>query len=277
MSIVKTAISKLTNTIPIQLLTEAFTYDYLSPYRKLKDNSYLPLETHIEDEVWSGLVYHDINNEAGQSLEIDIGGISPRPYSHTRLGSLSGLVFHVPESRRDGRNIISISTSSTNMYNLGGNISPNNTGRTLFENLSNKLLDHTVGVSGVTTPPTLAFLGGNNILVYGNYLMFNSLRVRCELENDKNLQNFQRNYANKFYLLIEQATKMLIFNRLALHIDQAKISGGFELGRFRDIVDGYSDADKLYQEQLEEWGKVALFNDDEAYLTHLNLISGGIG
>lgn len=279
MSIVKRTIRKLTNTIPIQLLNEAFSYDYhLAPTRQLKLTSHLPIETHIEDEVWTGMVYHDINDMAGQSVEIELGGITPKPYVHTRLGNISGMVFHVPEHLRDGRNILSVTAASSNLYNVGGNIAPGaNYGRTFLDSLANKMLDHATGVQGQTTPPTIAYIGCNNILVYGNYLSLLTLRVRCDIENDINLSNFDRNASNAFYLLMEQATKMMIYNRLSIPIDQARLEGGFELGRFREILDGYSDADKLYQELLAQWPIVALFNDDEDYHSHLNLISGGVG
>jgi hypothetical protein len=277
MSIVQEVIRKLTNTIPTQLLYEAFTYDYHSgPYRQLKMNNYLPLTTHIEDDVWLGMVYHDINSRAGQSMEVDLGGLTPKPYVHTRLGNLTGMVFHVPSERRDNRNIISVRQGSNNIYNLGGNLFSGASQSTLMEGLLGKMLDHTAGMPGMTLAPTVAYLGGNNILVYGNYVNYYSLRIRCEIENDVDLLNFQRSTSNDLYLLMEQATKMMIFQRLALPVDQAKMVGGFEIGRFREILDGYSDADKLYQEQLEEWGKVAHFNDDEDYQIHLNLISGGL-
>jgi hypothetical protein len=146
-----------------------------------------------------------------------------------------------------------------------------------MEGLANKLLNHTAGMPGMTNAPTVAYIGGNNIIVYGNFVNYYTLRIRCEIENDPNLLNFGRRSSNHLYLLMEQATKMMIYQRLGLAVDQAKMVGGFEIGRFREILDGYSDADKLYQEQLEEWGKVAIFNDNEDYFSHLNLISGGVG
>lgn len=278
MSIVKEVVRKLTDVIPNQLLYEAFTYDYHSgPYRALKVNSYLPLTEHIEDEVWRGRVYTDINSQSGQSMEIDLGGLVPKPYAHTRLGNLSGMIFHIPEDRRDGRNIISVIQGTSNIYNLGGNIA-NGVGQTsLMEGLASKMLNHVAGMPGLNTPPTVAYIGANNIIVYGNFVQYYTLRIRCEIENDPDLINFGRRSSNQLFLLMEQATKTMVFNRLALPVDQARMVGGFEIGRFREVLDGYSDADKLYQELLEEWGRVAHFNDNEDYFSHLNLISGGIG
>ncbi|MOA51142.1 hypothetical protein D3C78_1742520 [compost metagenome] len=72
------------------------------------------------------------------------------------------------------------------------------------------------------------------------------------------------------------ATKAYIFTNIALPMDQAELSGGMALGRFKEIVDGYADAYEQYEQYFEEtWRKVAIFNDPEANKRHLKLLTGG--
>ena len=50
-----------------------------------------------------------------------------------------------------------------------------------------------------------------------------------------------------------------------IDIGEAELSGGRELGRYNQVVDGYSDADKQYEDYLEaKWPKIAMLGDDES-------------
>jgi len=52
--------------------------------------------------------------------------------------------------------------------------------------------------------------------------------------------------------------------------------GGMALGRIKEIVDSYADANELYQEYLmTKWQKIALMQDSSSVGRYMKLLIGG--
>ena len=59
-------------------------------------------------------------------------------------------------------------------------------------------------------------------------------------------------------------------------MDIRQLMGGQQIGRFKDVIDQYADAEELYQTYMtEKWEKVALMNDQQAYTRLLRVMIGG--
>ena len=90
--------------------------------------------------------------------------------------------------------------------------------------------------------------------------------LRCLLANDENFSHLQIRSIPYFTRLCELATKAYIYNEYTIKMDKGRIEGGAEIGRFREIVDGYADAEEMYQEYLlNTWQKVSFMNDRESF------------
>ena len=58
-------------------------------------------------------------------------------------------------------------------------------------------------------------------------------------------------------------------------MDKGRLEGGAELGRFREVIDSYSDAEEQYQDYLlNTWQKVAFMNDRESYERFTKMMIG---
>jgi hypothetical protein len=79
-----------------------------------------------------------------------------------------------------------------------------------------------------------------------------------------------------FCKLVEYAVKAFIYNEYIIEVDMGELRGGHNLGKFKDIIEGYSDAEELYSTYLtEKWQKIAFQNDRESLTRFLKLTVGG--
>jgi hypothetical protein len=99
--------------------------------------------------------------------------------------------------------------------------------------------------------------------------------LRCILANDEDYNNLQMRSVLAFCKLVELAVKAYIYNEYIVRIDMAFLSGGQEIGRFKEVVDTYSDSELAYEEYLKNvWTKVAFMNDPETFTKLLKLQIG---
>ena len=66
---------------------------------------------------------------------------------------------------------------------------------------------------------------------------------------------------------MQRCAYTLVRHLFTIHIitlDRGFISGGQELGKFKEIIEGYSDYDQIYRDFIKEkWMKAAFMNDRE--------------
>lgn len=115
----------------------------------------------------------------------------------------------------------------------------------------------------------------NTILIRDSMASITDGYLRCILMNDENMSHLQLKAIPKFCHLVVLAVKSYIYNNYSVLIDEAYLSGGQELGKFKDIVDGYADAEELYQEYLStKWGVISMLNDRESKTRFIKLMTG---
>jgi hypothetical protein len=74
--------------------------------------------------------------------------------------------------------------------------------------------------------------------------------------------------------LVEFAVKAYIYNELIVDIDMGELQGGQQLGIFKQIVEGYADAEQNYQDKLKSWMAISVMNDTPAFHRYLKLSVG---
>jgi len=132
-------------------------------------------------------------------------------------------------------------------------------------NVGLKAMDTVTGQSPYFSAK-LSLIAENTILVRYNDFSQEPGFIRCIIQNDEDLLNISPRSYNHFSKLVVLAVKSYIYKELFIRVNAAKLSGGQELGTFKELIDQYADAEEEYQLYLREvWMKVSFMSDDESY------------
>lgn len=120
-------------------------------------------------------------------------------------------------------------------------------------------------------------VGDNVIHVMDTTAIPTRVFLRCWVTHDDQLTHLMPTTYPHFAKLCLFAVKAHIYVNSQIVMDRGFIVSGGELGRFKDIVDGYSDANENYNTFLmEKWRKIALLNDQVASARHAKIVTGGL-
>ncbi len=263
MNVIKKALDEIRFEIPRQILVQAFTDPELVRY-----GSSISLDTLIREAVIDARVVPDCNLSGGVTTNIPLHGLTPE------YTDITTLIYRIPKSLTQGRTITTALEVTIGDLSLLGNAA-------LVAQSNSGLVTAAQGLLTANKPvysPATAYvrlIGENTIMVSENYQLPTNLYLRCVLENDSAFSNLPASAYHDFAMLCKLATKAHIFNTLALSLDIGQMYSGMAMGRFKEIVDGYADANELYTTFLKDtWRKVAIFSDHEAKLRHLKQITG---
>jgi hypothetical protein len=134
-------------------------------------------------------------------------------------------------------------------------------------------------VNGYETNSTasVSLIEENTIHVESESILSSNASLRCVVSNDPDMQNLNPRTIPAFTKLVEFAVKSYIYNHSIINIDTARLHGGQSLGVYRDIVEGYADAEELYVEYRDtRMKKILMMDDKESYYRHIKLTSSGV-
>lgn len=261
------ALSDLKFRIPKPILEKAFL-----PTRTwggIRHRTPISLDYRIRESVIDARVMVDCNLVGGTETTVPLNGILPQYLPEYKV------VWVIPLSLTQNRKITRVYSlvygdggvpTNTNMYNTGGSI---------YDDAASGLLASHMPIPNVSNAE-ITLIGENTIMANAHIPQSPRLYLRCVLENDSEFNNLPPASIPRFCKLIEFAVKSYIYNELIVEMDMGELSGGANLGRFSSIVEGFADAEELYQEYFEEhWKKIAIFADDKARKRHLSMVTGG--
>ena len=265
---IQMAVQSVKYSIPKMILEDVFFNRYVT-YR----SNPISIEERIRREVVLGRVLPDCQLEYGVSTFIPLAGLVPDVISPTER------VFHIPLERTGGLSIMSaLSVAYMNggygSMGVGSYMNNRYDGGVIMQATDWMLNAHDNLPLYASSRVTL--VGENAILVKGDLLLSDNLGVYVILENDEAINTLKPKSIPVFKQLVLLAVKAYIYNTLVLEIDSARLSGGFDLGRYKEIVDSYSDANEMYEEMLnEKIGVLFFLNDEEQTSRHIRLMLGG--
>lgn len=265
MNIIQKAISDIRYKIPAEILDLTFRKtDYQG--RQLP----ISIESKIRELVIHARVLVDCNITGGEQILINISELVPQwvqqPYS---------AVYHIPKALTRGKTISTALSITYGSALLGASqFSPQSISSNMLD-AANQVLQSNLSIPQISTA-VIELIGENIIWVRDTMSIPSMLWLRCIIENDENLNNIKPQYALDFGKLVEYATKAYIYNTLNIQLDIGQLHGGMNLGKIREVVDGYSDANELYETYLEEnWRKMSIMNDKETNQRVMALAVGG--
>jgi hypothetical protein len=132
-----------------------------------------------------------------------------------------------------------------------------------------------MGMPQVSTA-RLQLVGENTLLIKDLITLPPNSQLRCILANDEEMSALPLRSYRYFINLCEYAVKSHIYNELIIDIDQDQLQGGAQLGIFKEIVQGYSEAEQNYNDYLNDVMEIVLFqSDDSQYNRLIKLVVGG--
>lgn len=220
----------------------------------------------------------DCNLVGGSEVVIPLDGLKAE--TTDQFPNIFRTVFRIPKSLTDGRSITSVlSVGFATVFSQGSinAMSGINQNSTSAVGLSGMALLNSYSAIPVSSTAKVRLIAENTIMVSDVTPLMSSAYLRCVIANDENLAHIQMRSYQAFSKLVELAIKSFIYVNLAIKISQAQLSGGQELGKFKEIVDGYSDSEDMYQEYLKKnWEAVAFMNDSETFTRNLKLRVGAL-
>jgi hypothetical protein len=264
MNLLSLAIQNVRMVIPEAILTEALMG---SRYRQ-RGITY-SLDAMIRSEVFERRMKAEMNMVGGTEMLI------PLRNAQYLIQDNVNVIVRIPREYTQGRNIttplsISLADNYAPATSIGASSAqPNSPYLQAVNSVINNVLD--VPLVGSAR---LRLIDESTILINEAPSSLNMCYLRCITEYDSEMTAIQPASYPLFSEMLVLATKSWIYNELIIKMGKGYLTGGMELGVFKEVVDSYADSETLYRETLvTRWIKVALFNDSLSKQRHLTMVS----
>lgn len=224
----------------------------------------------IREKVIEARVLMDCNLVASQLVSLDISGLS------FEKAEVNTWIVRVPKEYTGGRSIMSVSGVS---YNNPRTQLNQGYATALGGSMMNSM--RMMLASDMPTPNYAShrvdLIGENVVLIDDLSNLQPNMWLWCHIANDENMNNLRPKYYPPFAELVTYAVKSYIYNNHIVRMDSGELQAGMTLGRIKEIIDQYSDAEQMYQDYLKQkWPKKAILNDMKSHTRYINsLISAG--
>ena len=277
MNPVTVAIQRVKYEIPRDLLNQAFQarrYDPLRRERYSDNTTAVSLDELIRIAVIEGRVSIDLNLLSGSEV------LLPLILAEAELIDRYNAVYRFSKTATAGRTITNVYevtygyAQNSSVGNYGGYGAYNSRSSQLLS-VGKDILKSAAG-SAPTSTAYVQIIAHNTVLINDINPIHAYGALRCMISNDPNFSNLRPAYYRDFGELVVLATKAYVYNQLVIDLDEGQLRGGLPLGRIREIVDQYADANQMYNELVDtKWQKIGLMNDVESYRKVLKLNLGG--
>lgn len=269
MNAIQKALKDIRSNIPKAILEQTFLTQNISAFGGRHNFQPKSLDQRIREEVIDGTVLPDCNLVGGSEVTIPIGSIQPEYVNSYNL------VYRIPKHLTQQRSIIRVLHITFGDGGIAGSINMGLQGRSAVLDKAQGVLQSRLPIPIVSTA-NIELIGENTVLVRENIAMPGNPYLRCVIESDSELNHLQTSAILLFGKMCVLSCKSYIYNTISISMDQAQLSGGMALGRFREVVDSYSDAQEQYETMFNErWRKAALMADPTQHNRHLGYLCGG--
>lgn len=269
MNAIAKAVSDLMFKIPPPILKEVFT-DKKYSWR----NSPITIDEQITNAVINARVLVDCNLVGGTEINIPLDGLPVE-----RVDNFTN-VYNIPKSLTQGRSImsvLSIGYATSSLVSMAGGLGGVNSCSVTPTLTAGMAMMNSHSPIPVSSTAKVQLIAENTVMIKDISSSLGNSYLRCVLANDEQLSHIQMRSIPAFCKLVELATKSYIYNEMIIKIDQAQLSGGQELGKFKDVIELYADSEELYQDYLlKQWSSIAFMNDRESFTRLIKLQVGGM-
>ena len=266
------ALRYIKRDIPIRILNEVFLKDL--PYQR---GTVRNLESVIKQKVIYDIVKPDSDTVGGRELKIDVSRLTPVSVEN------DGIILKIPMEMTGGCKINSCRFASF-IYNDSSSIGLSYSSGYLNGYAPvNTIGGAAANILTASSPDQITGTADCHVVPDGDNVVF----IKCKSRQKIYWLNVTTDYDDAFNQISPKsfqdfgelcllATKGYIYTKMIVDLDEGKIAAGSELGSFKNIIDGYSDANKSYNEYLREHMEVVFaLNDPRFKEEHYFMVSGG--
>ena len=270
MDLIAKALADIMYAIPRDILRLAYMEKELYSMGPVKQAP-VSLDENIRQKTLYPRVLVDANIHGGETVIIDLQGIHPKRIDENNY------VFEIPGKYVNYRTILSVLSMNYIRSDAMVNSSLQNStsgvvsGLTALGSAANRAFNSRADIPIISNSECVVV--GHNVVMVRNHLISAAMvQMRCVVTNDEHLNNISIRNAPEFSKLCILAVKSFIYNTLIIKMDRGYLEHGQELGIVKTFVEGYADAEEMYQTFLvERWGAVSFMNDRLGYEELLKL------
>lgn len=265
MNALRKALDDVKFTIPRPILDTVFVKRH-SNFRVAAQS----LDEQILNSVIRPRVYTDTNLVGGAEILVPLTGL------HGEEVSTTDMVYRIPKRLTQNRTIMSVlNVTYVDAQSMAAAGQYASCGVSAEQSAAQALLDAVSPLPMISTG-RVSIIGENVILIRDSIRVPSNSYIRCIVAHDEAMSHIQPRSYKAFCKLVEYAVKAYIYNEYIIEVDMGELRGGHNLGKFKDIIEEYSDANELYETYLiEKWSKVSFLNDREGSTRWVKLLVGG--
>lgn len=263
------AVNEATRRIPSRILEKVF----VAPGQGWRQAPVNNVHEQIKERVVYPRVITDCNLVGGAHVRIRLDGVpydvAENDYTH---------IYRIPKDLTNGRTITSVldvayGTQYQAQSHRGG-IGMSRGGAAVM--MASAVMEAQLRPSHTNTA-RVTLVGENTVMVQDTVMIAANLYLRCMVAHDENMSHLQARNFRPFAKLVELAVKAYIYNEYVIEMDMGELHGGANLGMFKTVIDGYADAEQMYQDFItEKWQKIDFMNDDSNFQRFIALMVGGV-
>ena len=257
MNAIQYALNQVRHTIPQQVLELTFSHQNIAPVpsRWSQGGANHSIDSNIRQKVIYDRVNIDCNLYGAMQVGIDLSDV---PFEQIDMATR---VFEIPRSKTNGRSIVSVQSLNYLNYQATSNYVHGFHGDQRLSAARDLL--QMVSSMPIVATANCQVIGDNIVMVQDNVNhLTNQLMLVCTVDNDPEMNTLNPGTFPLYSQLVELATKAYVYNQINIPMDQGVLHAGMNLGRIREIVDNYADANEMYRELFTtRWQKASFTND----------------